>query len=72
MSQFADITKVFKNKVKDNVLDIVTATEMFVEVIEALEWDFEDYMDNVPSRDDYAKYQKLEHEIACKLLLEII
>jgi hypothetical protein len=69
MSQFADLVRDFKTRVDSGKIELDAAADLFVDVIQSLEWDLEDYMTgDFDSFDNYAEYREEEIKIATRLI----
>ena len=69
MSQFADLVRDFKTRVDSGKIELDTAADLFVDVIQSLEWDLEDYMTcDFDSFNNYAEYHEAEIKIATRLI----
>ena len=68
MCQFSSLVNSFKKRVVNNEIELLVAVSLFVDIISDLEWDLEDFMDEVPT--DSSEYVKKEFAIVAKLLLE--
>jgi hypothetical protein len=69
MSQFADLVRDFKTRVDSGKIELDAAADLFVDVIQSLEWDLEDYMTgDFDEFDNYEEYRVEELKAAKKLL----